>query len=49
MAIICDACEHRLGDGVSKCCKADVWAILRADGTRYECQGCGDECDIRRV
>ncbi len=49
MAVICDACEQVIGDGISKCCRADVWAILRADGDRYECQDCGNLCEIVEV
>ena len=44
--IICDACESELGKGKSKCCKTDVWAELRADGTRYICKDCDNDCEV---
>jgi len=46
MAVICDACETKLGEGVSKCCKADVWAELRVDSNRYICQECNHNCEV---
>lgn len=46
MSVICDACETVLSEGVSKCCGADVWAELRADGNRSICQACGEDCKV---
>ena len=49
MSVICDACETVLSEGVSKCCGADVWAELRADGNRSICQACGEEISPNRL
>jgi hypothetical protein len=46
MVIECDACCQKTGEGVSKCCKADVWAELRAHSERYICKECDEECDV---
>lgn len=46
MAVYCDACETKLSEGISKCCKADVWAELRAHSIRYICEDCGDDCEV---
>ena len=47
MAIICDTCESILDkEKVSKCCKADVWAEMRADGYRNICKECEKDCEV---
>lgn len=46
MAVFCDACETKLSEGKSKCCKADVWTELRQDGSRNICMDCDDDCEV---
>ena len=43
MATFCDACETKLNGAKSECCKADIWAELRALSTRYICKECDAE------
>ena len=46
MTVYCDACEHEVGKGLSKCCGADVWGVYRQDEVRHLCQECGNDCEI---
>jgi hypothetical protein len=47
MGVYCDACEKRQSDGVSDCCKADVWGVYRTDDN-FICKECGNECMVIR-